>query len=88
MQTGSLPEAADSDPECFRFSATTDTITENSEDFSVVLQSANNIMMSGTGAINVGINDEVTITIDDVPDVIPPTGPEVEGMYMHTVRAH
>ena len=62
--TGSLPGAADSDPECFTFSATVDTIAENSEDFSVVLQSTNNIMMFGSGAINVG-NDEVTITIDE-----------------------
>jgi hypothetical protein len=72
---GSLPEDAISTPECFPYSGTPDSISEGDEVFSVVLDSANNIMMSGTGAINVG-DDTVTITIRD--EITPPPGPEVE----------
>ena len=84
MVLGSLPEDAISTPECFPYSGTQDGISEGDEVFSVVLDSANNIMMTGTGAINVG-DDEVTITIRDEITVAPPTGPEVEGtcIYSH-----
>ena len=82
MVLGSLPEDAISTPECFLYSGHLDGISEGDEVFSVVLDSANNIMISGTGAINVGDN-EVTITIRDEITEPPPTGPEVEGIYSH-----
>ena len=83
MVLGSLPEDAISTPECFPYSGRLDGISEGDEVFSVVLDSANNIMMSGTGAINVG-DDEVTITIRDEVTEPPPTGPEVEGTFIES----
>ena len=59
---GALPGDAVSVPVCFQFSAIQDDIGDSAENISVVLQSTNNIVTSGTGAINVG-NHEVTITI-------------------------
>ena len=78
---GSLPEDAIADSECFTFSAIQDNIGEGTENFSVVLQKANNVMISGTGAIRVA-NDEMTISIlESTPTV--ESDPNVEGMYMH-----
>ena len=75
---GSLPEDAIADSECFTFSAIQDNIGEGTENFSVVLQSVNNVMISGTGAIRVA-NDEMTISILESTPTLEP----VEGMYMH-----
>ena len=76
--------------ECFEFIAFIDDIVEVMENFIVSLEMANNVIMSGTGAITVDDdNDEVTVTIIDVTSPTPPTGPEVEGintctyMYVH-----
>ena len=84
-QLGSLPVGA-SVEECFAFITFTDDIVEGLENFIVSLEMANNVIMSGTGAITVDDdNDEVTVMIIDVPTPTPPpTGPEVEGINTYT----
>ena len=76
-QLGSLPGDPSAD-KCFGFVTIPDDIDEGLENFRVVLEMANNVIMSRTGAITVDPDtDDVIIMIINFT---PPTGPEVEGI--------